>query len=149
MAAKDLEIIRSNRFNTFTMSESNLVRIDKFLWSVRIFKTRSIASEACRKGRVIINDHPVKPSRTVSPNDIITVKKLPVILTYRVIEPVQNRVSAKLAGNFVEDLTPEAEKVKLENKRSDLHGFREKGLGRPTKKERRDIDRLFDGFNGQ
>ncbi|MDP4222485.1 MAG: RNA-binding S4 domain-containing protein [Bacteroidota bacterium] len=131
------------------MSESNQVRIDKFLWSVRIFKTRSIASEACRKGRVIINDHPVKPSRTVLPDDIITVKKLPVIFKYRVITPVQNRVSAKLAGNYIEDMTPEAEKVKHEMKRSALHGFREKGLGRPTKKERRDIDRLFDDFIGQ
>ncbi|MFZ0282798.1 MAG: S4 domain-containing protein, partial [Bacteroidales bacterium] len=74
----------------------NPIRIDKFLWSVRIFKTRSIASEECRKGRIIINNVQVKPSRIVLGNEVIVVKKLPVIYTYRVIEPIENRVSAKL-----------------------------------------------------
>ena len=79
------------------MPDNKTIRIDKFLWSVRIYKTRSIASEECRKGRIIINDIQVKPSRTVIKNEIITVKKPPVIYSYRVIEPIENRVSAKLS----------------------------------------------------
>src|SRR5659263_679780 len=78
------------------MVDSKTIRIDKFLWSVRIYKTRSIASEECRKGRIIINDIQVKPSRTVVKNEIITVKKPPDIFPYRVIEPIENHASAKL-----------------------------------------------------
>jgi ribosome-associated heat shock protein Hsp15 len=78
------------------MGDNHNIRIDKFLWAVRIYKTRSIASDECRKGRIIINDLPVKPSRTVSKNEIITVKKPPVNFAYRVIEPIENRISAKL-----------------------------------------------------
>ena len=96
------------------MTENRSIRIDKFLWSVRIYKTRSIASDECRKGRIIINDIQVKPSRIVLSNEIIIVKKPPVIYTYRVIEPIENRVSAKLVGQFIEDLTAEEEKVKLD-----------------------------------
>jgi ribosome-associated heat shock protein Hsp15 len=128
------------------MADKKPIRIDKFLWSVRIFKTRSIASEECRKGRIIINDLPVKPSRIVVKNEIITVKKPPVMYSYRVIEPIENRVSAKLVEQFVEDLTPEAEKVKLNIRDSVGIIHREKGTGRPTKKERRQIDRVKDDF---
>lgn len=129
------------------MPESKSVRIDKFLWSVRIFKTRSIASEECRKGRVIINDVQVKPSRLVSKDEIITVKKLPVVYTYRVIEPIESRVGAKLVQSYIEDLTPEEEKMKLEISHASRNGFRLKGTGRPTKKERRNLDRLINDFN--
>lgn len=126
------------------MSDSKTVRIDKFLWSVRIYKTRSIASEECRKGRIIINSIQVKPSRAVIKDEIITVKKPPVIYTYKVIEPIENRVSAKLTGQFIEDLTPEEEKSKLNIHHSVRFVFRDKGTGRPTKKERRLIDRIND-----
>ena len=129
------------------MSENNPIRIDKFLWSVRIFKTRSIASEECRKGRIIINNIPVKPSRNVIKGEIIIVKKLPVIYTYRVIEPIEKRISAKLVENYIEDLTTDDEKIKLTLKHSGIISFREKGTGRPTKKERRSIDRFIDDFN--
>ena len=94
------------------------MRIDKFLWAVRIYKTRSIASEECRKGRIIIKDIQVKPSRIVSRDEIITVKKPPVTYTFRVMEPIENRVSAKIAGQFIEDLTPETEKDKAGDKRT-------------------------------
>jgi ribosome-associated heat shock protein Hsp15 len=126
------------------MSENKTIRIDKFLWSVRIYKTRSIASEECRKGRIIINDIQVKPSRTVVNGEIITVKKPPVNYSYRVIEPIENRVSAKLTEQFIEDLTPEAEKAKLNIRDSVGIIHRDKGTGRPTKKERRQIDRVKD-----
>lgn len=123
------------------------IRIDKFLWSVRIYKTRSIASSECRTGRIIINNIPVKPSRTVLEDEIITVKKPPVIYTYRVIEPIENRVSAKLVSQFIEDLTSPDEKAKLNQGQSEGIVYRNKGTGRPTKKERRLIDRMKDDLN--
>ena len=129
------------------MPEIKPVRIDKFLWSVRIYKTRSIATEACKKGRIIINNISVKPSRSVFKDEIITVRKLPLIYTYRIIQPVGNRVSAKLVNNYIEDLTPEEEKKKLDIRSSGMTVNREKGSGRPTKKERRNLDRLIDDFD--
>lgn len=123
------------------MSDIRSVRIDKYLWAVRIFKTRSLASDACRMGRIIINEALAKPSRMIDGNEIITVKKPPVVYTFRVKKIVENRLSAKLTVDYIEDLTPENEKIKLEIKRSAPSGFRKKGLGRPTKKERRNIDR--------
>jgi len=124
------------------MSVNKQIRIDKYLWAMRIFKTRSTASEACRKGRILINDHPVKPSKIVAENEIITVRKPPVTYIYKVIEPTENRVSAKFVPDYIDDLTPEEEKMKLRSGNSDWSWIREKGSGRPTKKERRDIDRL-------
>jgi len=129
------------------MSDIKPIRIDKFLWSVRIYKTRSIASEACRKGRIIINDIQAKPSRIVIKGEIIIVKKPPIVFTYRIIETVENRVSAKLVNNYLEDLTPEQEKIKLDIRHAGFSNFREKGSGRPTKKERRDLDRFIDDFD--
>src|SRR5450759_4152063 len=129
------------------MTDNKTIRIDKFLWSVRIYKTRSIASNECRKGRIIINDIQVKPSRTVLKNEIITVKKPPVIYSYKIIEPIGNRVSAKLVENFIEDLTPDEEKVKLDIRQTVGTIFRDKGTGRPTKKERRLIDKIKDDFH--
>ena len=129
------------------MPENTQIRIDKFLWSVRIYKTRSIATEACRKGRITINNISVKPSRSVFKDEIITVRKLPLIYAYRIIQPVENRVSAKLVSNYIEDLTPEEEKKKLDIRQSGMTGYREKGSGRPTKKERRNLDRLIDDFD--
>jgi ribosome-associated heat shock protein Hsp15 len=129
------------------MTESKTTRIDKYLWSIRIFKTRSLASEACRKGKIIINDIQVKPSRMISENEIIVVKKPPVTFKFRVIEPIENRVSAKIVSQFAEDLTSDEEKAKLDLKQTVVSGYRDKGTGRPTKKERRLIDRLQDDFN--
>ncbi|MEI8225666.1 MAG: S4 domain-containing protein [Bacteroidota bacterium] len=129
------------------MADNKPVRIDKFLWSIRLYKTRSIASDECRKGRIIINNIQVKPSRIITKNEIIIVKKPPVIYTYKVIEPVENRVSAKLVELFVEDLTTGEEKAKLDIRQSVGTGYRDKGSGRPTKKERRVIDKLKEDFN--
>ena len=129
------------------MGEKGQIRIDKFLWSVRIFKTRSLASDECRKGRILINNIHVRPSRIVSINEIIIVKKPPVTHTFRIIEPIENRISAKLVDQFIEDLTSEDEKIKLEVRKSVPAVFRKKGTGRPTKKERRLIDKLTDGLS--
>ncbi len=129
------------------MADNKTIRIDKFLWSVRIYKTRSIASDECRKGRIIINDIQVKPSRAVLKNEIITVKKPPVIYSYRVIEPIGNRVSAKLVEQFIKDLTTDEEKTKLNIRQATGIVYRDKGTGRPTKKERRQIDRIKDNIH--
>ncbi len=124
------------------MADNKTVRVDKFLWSVRIFKTRSMASEACRRGKVIINNIQAKPSRIVSRNDIIIIKKLPGIYTYKVIAPLEKRIAPKMIADFIEDITPEEEKTKLYIKNSLANGYRQKGTGRPTKKERRHINKL-------
>jgi ribosome-associated heat shock protein Hsp15 len=129
------------------MADNKPVRIDKFLWSVRLYKTRSIASDECRKGKIIINNIQVKPSRIITKNEIIIVKKPPVIYTYKVIEPVENRVSANLVELFVEDLTTGEEKAKLDIRQPGGTVYRDKGSGRPTKKERRVIDKLKEDFN--
>jgi ribosome-associated heat shock protein Hsp15 len=131
------------------MADYKPVRIDKFLWSVRIYKTRSIASDACRNGKIIINSSQAKPSRIVLKNEIIIVKKPPVIYTYKIIEPIENRVSAKLVEQFVEDLTTAEEKAKLNTKQSVGIVYRDKGTGRPTKKDRRVIDKLKEDFNSR
>ncbi len=119
-------------------------RIDKFLWSVRIYKTRSIATEACKKGRIIINDIPVKPARQITAGEIIQVKKTPVLYTYRVKEIPPSRVSAKLVNDYIEDNTPDQERIKLDMKNKTTARYRYKGLERPTKKERRDLDKLME-----
>jgi ribosome-associated heat shock protein Hsp15 len=122
------------------MSGKPPVRIDKFLWAVRIFKTRSLAMSACRMGRILINNGLVKPSRMIEGNEMLIVKKPPVIYMYKVKEPVENRLPAKLVANYLEDITPESEKIKIDINRSGPVGYRKKGTGRPTKKERRIID---------
>jgi ribosome-associated heat shock protein Hsp15 len=129
------------------MADNKPIRIDKYLWAVRLYKTRSIAAEECKKGRIIINTVQVKPSRIVQENDIIIVKKLPVIYTFRVIEPIENRVSAKLVEQFVEDITSEEEKARFNIRQTGGIVYRDKGTGRPTKKERRLIDKLREDSN--
>jgi ribosome-associated heat shock protein Hsp15 len=128
------------------MSEENSVRIDKFLWAVRIFKTRSLATDECRKGRILINNVQVKPSRNVSKGEILIVRKPPVNYTFRVIDLVENRVPAKLTGNFIENITPESEISKLSLSKTGILSFRDRGTGRPTKKERRNLDKFIDDF---
>ena len=118
------------------------VRIDKWLWAVRIYKTRSQASDACKKGKIEIDEQAVKPSRTVSPGDVITVKKPPYTYTYEVKGIIEKRVGAKLAVDNFNDLTPEEELLKIKTIQESAFFIRDRGAGRPTKKERRLIDRL-------
>lgn len=121
------------------------IRIDKWLWAVRIFKTRSQASEACKKNRVFLNGIETKSSRTIVVGDVIEVKKPPVLYRYKVIDLLEKRVSAKLAVNYIEDITPEQEVIKLDLMRMDSSGARNRGTGRPTKRERRILDKWQDG----
>jgi ribosome-associated heat shock protein Hsp15 len=122
--------------------EASDIRIDKFLWAVRLYKTRSLAADACKKGRIIINNVQVKSSRIVAKGEIVIVKKLPVIYSYKIKDITGNRLSAKLVLNFIEDMTTADEKFKLNLTANTWFGYREKGSGRPTKKERRVIDKL-------
>ncbi|MEA3317965.1 MAG: S4 domain-containing protein [Bacteroidota bacterium] len=121
------------------------LRIDKYLWAVRIFKTRSLAADACKKGKVLINENAVKPARTICVGDEIVVKKNPVFYRYKVKGILGKRQSAKIVSDFVEDITPEKEYNKLKVQK--LTGFevRDRGAGRPTKKERRLIDKIKKG----
>ncbi len=118
------------------------VRVDKWLWAMRVFKTRTISTEACKKGRVIMGGVAVKPSRTVKPGDVIEVKKPPITYTFRVKEVTQNRLGAKLVENYLENITPKSQYDILEMAR--ISGFvdRRKGLGRPTKRDQRDLSRF-------
>ena len=117
------------------------IRVDKWLWAVRIFKTRNQATEACKKGRILIREQPVKPSRVLRINDIIQVKKPPVVYSYKVTGLLAKRLSARLVLDYIEDITPEQELEKLKV-RETFFISRDKGSGRPTKKERRIMDKL-------
>lgn len=127
------------------MGINESVRIDKFLWSVRLFKTRSIAAEACKKGRITMAGMPVKTSRIIKVGDVIEVRVPPIVRSYRVLALADNRMSAKLVSGFIEDVTPPDVLAVLEMARMAQADGRRKGLGRPTKKERRDIDDFFIG----
>ena len=118
------------------------VRIDKFLWSVRIYKTRTIAAEECDKHRVLINDMEVKPSRHVKTGDRLTVKKLPVVYTYDIIQLIDKRQPASLVKNYIVDATPQEELDKAETSRMTAFVRRDRGAGRPTKKERRELEKI-------
>lgn len=114
-------------------------RIDKWLWAMRVFKTRSISTDACKKGRVSVGGVAVKPSRTIKPGDVIDVRKPPITYTFRVVALSENRLGAKLVPEYLENLTPQSQYDILEMSR--LSGFvnRQKGLGRPTKRDGRDL----------
>ena len=127
------------------------VRIDKWLWAMRIFKTRTGATEACKKGRVLMGGVAVKPSRTIKEGDIINVRKPPVTYSFRVKALAQNRLGARLVPDYMENITPKSELDLLDVVR--ISGFidRRKGLGRPTKREGRDLaeftESLSDGWD--
>lgn len=129
------------------MIDAKDVRIDKFLWAMRLYKTRGLATDACRMGRILVNGTTVKPSREIRVNDMLAVRKPPVTYVYRVISTIENRQPAKLVSGFIEDLTPDSEKAKIEIRDSLPVGHRRKGTGRPTKKERRVIDKWQDDIN--
>ncbi len=121
-------------------NEHNTIRIDKWLWAVRIYKTRSLANAACNNNQVKVNSVLVKPSRLIHVGDCIQVKKTPIFHTYKVLAILSQRQSAKVVANYVEDITPPEEIEKLKMIRLQKSVFREKGLGRPTKKERRSLE---------
>ena len=128
------------------MAEKHTTRIDKWLWAVRIFKTRALASEACAGGKIKIDGTTVKASRNIMQNDIVQVRKGIIKYVYKVRKIAEKRMSAKLVPDFLEDMTPEEELTKLQSAHKLPIQTREKGQGRPTKKERRVMDKMRDKY---
>ncbi|MDR2919947.1 MAG: RNA-binding S4 domain-containing protein [Tannerella sp.] len=122
----------------------NEVRIDKWMWATRIFKTRTIAAEACKKNRIAIGGVNVKPSRMIKVGEVLQVRKPPVTYSFKVLALTQNRMGAKLVPEYLENVTPPEQYELLEMNK--ISGFvdRARGLGRPTKKDRRDLDQFTD-----
>ena len=120
----------------------NEVRIDKWMWATRIFKTRTIAADACKKGRVMVGGVTVKPSRMIKVGEVIQVRKPPITFSFKVLDLSQNRMGAKLVPQYMENVTtPDQYEILEMNK---ISGFvnRAKGLGRPTKKDRRELEQF-------
>ena len=122
------------------------VRIDKFLWAIRVYKTRTDATDACKGSKVTVGGDDVKPAREVKAGDVITVRKGPILYTYKVLAPLEKRVGAKDVPRFAENLTPQSELDKLHAPVETFFIRRDRGTGRPTKKERRDMESLYDSF---
>lgn len=120
--------------------KNNEARIDKWLWATRIFKTRTIAAAACKKGQVSMKGAQLKPSRTIREGDVIDVRKPPITYSFRVLQAIEKRVGAKLIPEILENVTAPEQYEILEMAK--ISGFvgRAKGLGRPTKKDRRSLD---------
>ena len=122
------------------------VRIDKFLWAIRVYKTRTDATDACKGSKVTLNGVDVKPSREVKAGDRIGVRKGPVYYTFKVLAPLEKRVGAKDVASYAENLTPQSELEKLHAPVETFFIRRDRGAGRPTKKDRREMDSLYDSF---
>jgi ribosome-associated heat shock protein Hsp15 len=120
------------------------MRVDKFLWCVRYFKTRSVATEACKQGKVRIGDAIVKPSREVYPTDKLKVRKNQINYEIEILDLPKSRVGAKLVNLYITDVTPKEEFEKLELLKYSQDYYRKKGTGRPTKKDRRELDDWFE-----
>ena len=125
------------------------VRIDKYLWAIRVYKTRSEATDACNGGKVRLNGVDPKPSKAVRPGDVIVVRKGAVTYTYKVLALVDKRQGAKLVPQFAENLTPQEELDKLRAPVETFFLKRDRGAGRPTKKDRRQMDELWDSLEYQ
>ena len=133
-------ILCQNRF----MEE---VRIDKYLWSIRVYKTRSEATTACNGGKVRLNGSDVKPSKSVKVGDVIVVRKGAVTYTYKVLDLIDKRQGAKLVSEFAENMTPQEELDKLRAPVETFFLKRDRGAGRPTKKDRRQMESLWDSLD--
>ena len=120
------------------------IRIDKWLWAVRLYKTRSLASEECKKGKVTINGMNVKASREIKEGETIQLRRPPITRSYKIIALVENRMAAKMVPEFMVETTPASELEILEVQKNQSIDNRERGTGRPTKKDRRDMDDFFD-----
>lgn len=119
------------------------IRVDKYLWAMRIYKTRSIATDACKCGRVKMNGVEIKPSRAFHVGDVFTVRKGPITYTYRILQLASNRLGAKMVPEYLQDITPKEQLELLELARYAAQSGRDRGTGRPTKKDRRDIEQFF------
>ena len=137
-------VTNSLTLNSIDMADT---RIDKFLWAIRAFKTRTDATDACKGGKVKIAGVNAKPSKEVKPGDVLTVKKGSVTYTYKVLQPLERRVGAKLVPEYALNLTPAAELEKLRAPVETFFITRDRGAGRPTKKDRREIEDAWDAID--
>ncbi len=119
-------------------------RVDKYLWCIRAFKTRSEATEACHGNKVQVNGVNAKPSKQVKPGDVISVRKGPAVISYRVRQGLDRRVGAALVADYAENITPESELAKFHAPAETFFVRRDRGAGRPTKKDRRILDAMWD-----
>jgi hypothetical protein len=126
---------------------ADVVRIDRYLWAIRVYKTRSEATDACKGNKVKVGGVNAKPSKMIKVGDVVEVRKGSVAYTYRVKSLIQNRVGAKLVSDFAENLTPEAELEKLKAPVETFFLKRDRGTGRPTKKDRREMEALWDNVD--
>ncbi|HOO19195.1 MAG TPA: RNA-binding S4 domain-containing protein, partial [Paludibacteraceae bacterium] len=117
---------------------------DKWLWAVRLFKTRTLAAEACKKGKVLIQNVPVKPSHLVKVGDVINIKRNPVLYSYKILKLAENRMNAKLVSDFMADVTTPDQRELIELGKISKKMGRKPGSGRPTKKERRELDNFIE-----
>lgn len=126
------------------------MRIDKYLWSIRFYKTRTLAADEIKKNRVSIGENPVKASREVRPGDLIKIRKNQIDYKIKVLEIPKSRVGAKLVPSYVQDMTDKDQYELLKLRKSAQDYYRQKGIGRPTKKDRREIDDFAgDGFSDE
>ena len=116
------------------------VRIDKWLWAVRLFKTRTLAAEACKKGKIVIKNVQVKPSRNVKVGDVVSIKRNPFLFSFKVLALSENRMNAKLVVDFLQNVTTADQLEMIELAKLTGNMGRDRGTGRPTKKERRDLE---------
>ena len=123
------------------------VRIDKYLWAIRVYKTRSEATDACKGGKVRVNGADTKPSKPVKEGDTIVARKGPVVYTYKVLRLIDKRQGAKLVPDYAENRTPAEEIAKLRAPVETFFLKRDRGAGRPTKKDRRQMDELWSSLD--
>ena len=134
-------------FRTLNWIDMADARIDKYLWAIRAFKTRTEATDACKGGRVKVAGGNAKPSKEVKPGDVIQVRKGSITFTYKVLQPLERRVGAKLVPEYALNLTPESELQKLRAPVETFFVTRDRGAGRPTKKDRREIEDAWDAID--
>ena len=142
-----LRALQEQALSISSADDMESVRLDKYLWAIRVYKTRTDATDACKGGKVRLNGHDVKPSKEVKPGDVIVARKGAVSYTYKVLELIDKRQGAKLVPNYAENQTPQEE---LEKLRAPVETFflrRDRGAGRPTKKDRRQMEDLWDSLD--
>ena len=125
------------------------VRIDEWMWAVRLFKTRSLAADACKKGKVLMSGNSVKASRNIKVGDVVQIKRAPITYSFKVLALSENRMGAKLVPDFMENVTTPEQLEILEMSKYSSFGKRDRGTGRPTKKERRDLDEYLDPMDDE
>ena len=123
------------------------IRVDKYLWAIRVFKTRSDATDACNGNKVKIGGVNAKPSKAVKAGDVLEVRKGPALMTYKVLKVAENRMGAALVPEYAEDLTPENERAKLHAPHETIVLQRDRGAGRPTKRDRRQLEEMLDSMD--